>query len=85
MLLAACEAEFGQAGVVDAGASGGVAGAVTACKVHFSVDQVIVRWWSDKVLVCKVSPYNAFEDGEVVFVVVVVECYRAKIDVVFVM
>ncbi len=85
MLFATCEAEFGQASVVDAGTSSSVAGAVTTCKVHFSVDQVIVRWWSNKVLICKISPYNAFEDGEVVFVVVVVERYRAKIDVVFMM
>ena len=85
MLLATCEAEFRQASVVGAGASGSVAGAVTTCKAHFSVDQVIVRWWSNKVLICKVSPYNTFEDGEVVLVVVVVERYRAKVDVVFMM
>ncbi len=38
MLLATCEAEFRQASVVDAGAIGTVAGAVTTRKVHFTVD-----------------------------------------------
>lgn len=38
VLLATSEAELGQAGIVDAGTGGAVAGAVTACKVHLSVD-----------------------------------------------
>lgn len=51
VLLATREAEFGQAGIVDAGAGGAVASAVTACKVHLSVDQVVVRCWSNEAFV----------------------------------
>lgn len=38
VLLATSEAELGQAGIVDAGAGGAVASAVTARKVHLSID-----------------------------------------------
>ena len=82
MLLAPSEAKFGQASIIDAGASGAVASAVTTCKVHLSVDQVVVRCWSNKTLVGKVSPHDPFEDREVVFVVIVVQSHWAKINIV---
>ena len=82
MLLAASEAEFGQASIVDAGAGGAVASAVTTCKVHLSVDQIVVRCWSNEAFVCEISPHDTFEDGKVALVVVIIECYRAKINVV---
>ena len=82
MLLATSEAEFGQASIVDADASGAVARAVATSKVHLSVDKVVVRWWSNGVFVCEVSPHHTLKDGKVVFVVVVVEGHWAKIDVV---
>lgn len=84
MLLSTSEAEFGQASIVDAGASGAIAGAVTTGKVHLSVDQVVVSWWSNKAFVCEISPHDTFEDGEVVCVVVVIERHWTKIDVVWV-
>ena len=61
MLLAASEAESGQARIVDAAASGAVARTNSTCKVHLSVDQVVVRWWSNGILVCEVSPYHTFK------------------------
>ena len=84
MLFATSEAKFGQASVVDAAASGAIASAVTTCKVHFSVDQVIVRRWSNDALVREVSPHDTFEDSEVVFMVVVVESHWAEVDVVWI-
>lgn len=51
MLLATREAEFGQASIVDAGANGTISSAVTTCKVHLSVDQVVVRCWSNEAFV----------------------------------
>lgn len=82
MLLAISEAEFGQASVVDAGARSAAASAVTTCKIHFPVDEIVVRWWPNQVLVCEVSPYDTLKDGKVGFVVVIIERHRAKIDVV---
>ena len=84
MLLATSEAEFGQASVVDAGTSGAIASAVAARKVHLSIDQVVVRRWSNQVFVWEVGPDDTFENSQVAFVVVVVDCDRAKIDVVWV-
>lgn len=51
MLLATSEAELGQASIIDAGAHGTVASAVTTCKVHLAVDQVVVRCWSNEAFV----------------------------------
>ena len=82
MLLAASEAEFGQARIVDAVACGAVARTISTCKIHFSIDQVVVRWWSNGVFICEVSPHHTFKYGEVVIVIVVVEHHWAKIDVV---
>ena len=82
ILLATSEAKFRQASVVDAGAGGDVASAVTACKVHLSVDQVVVGWRSNKVFVCKLGTHNTFKDGEVSLVIIVIECHRANIHVV---
>ena len=61
MLLATSEAEFGQASTIDAAASGAVARSNSTCKVLFSVDQVVVRWWSNGIFVCEVSPYHTFK------------------------
>ena len=72
MLLATGEAKSGRASIVDAGAGGNVAGAVTTYEVHLSVDQVVVGWWSNGIFICKVNPHHAFENGEVIPVVVVV-------------
>ena len=82
MLLATGEAELGQASIFDAGACGAVARAVATCKIHLSVDQIVVRWWSNGIFVGKVSPHHALKYGKVVLVVVVVKCYGAKIDVI---
>ena len=98
MLLATDEAELGQASIVNAGACGAVARAVNravaraiartvaravaTCKVHLSVDQIVVRWWSNGIFVCEVSPHHALKYGKVVPVVVVVKRYGTKIDVI---
>ena len=82
MLLATGEAELGQASIVNAGACGAVTRAVATVKVHLSVDQIVVRWWSNGILVCEVSPHHALKYGKVVPVVVVVKRYGAKIDVI---
>ena len=85
VLLATGEDELGQASIVDASACGAVACAIATCKIHLSVDQVIVRWWSDGILVREVSPHHALKYGKVVPVVVVVKRYGAKIDVICMM
>ena len=82
MLLATSEAELGQASIVNAGACGAVPRAVATCKVHLSVDQVVVRWWSNCIFVGEVSPHHALKYGIVVPVVVVVKRYRPKINVI---
>ena len=51
MLLATSEAEFGQASVVDTGTYGAVASAITTCKVHLPVDQIVVRCWSNEAFI----------------------------------
>lgn len=84
MLLATSEAEFGQASVVDTGTYGAVASAITTCKVHLPVDQVVVRCWSNEAFVGEVGPHDAFEDSEVLFMVVVVQCHWAKVYVIWV-
>ena len=82
MFLATGEAELGQASIVDAGACGAIARTVATCKVHLSVDQIVVRWWSNGIFVCEVSSHHALKYGEVVLVVVVVKRYGAKINVI---
>ena len=83
ILLATGEAELGQASTVDAGACrGAVARTVATCKIHLSVDQIVVRWWSNGILVCEVSPHHSLKYGKVVLVIVVIKRYGAKIDVI---
>lgn len=82
MLLATSEAELRQASIVDAGACGAVARTVATCKIHLSVDQIIVRRWSNGIFVCEVSPHHTLKYGIVVLVVVVVKRYGAKVNVV---
>ena len=82
ILLSTGEAEFGQASIVDAGSRGAVACAVATCKVHLSIDEIVVRWWSNQIFVCDVCPHHTFKYGVVVLVIVVIERYRTKVDVI---
>lgn len=90
MLLAASETEFGQASIADAVSSGAVACAVACavasvvatCKVHLSIDEIVVRWWPNEIFDPNVCPHHTFKYGEVVLVIVVVERYWSEIGVI---
>lgn len=82
MLLATSETKFGQASIADAVSSGAVARTVATCKVHLSIDKIVVRWWSNEIFDPNVCPHHTFKYGEVVFVIVVVERYWAEIDII---
>lgn len=90
MRLATSETKFGQASIADAVSSGAVTRAVTravaravaTCKVHLSIDEIVVGWWSNEIFDPNVCPHHTFKYGEVVLVIVVVERYWAEIDII---
>lgn len=86
MRLATSETKSGQASIADAVSSGAVARAVAravaTCKVHLSIDKIVVGWWSNEIFDPKVCPHHTFKYGEVVLVIVVVERYWAEIDII---
>ena len=79
IFLATCEAELGQAGIVDTRRVGVVLRTRLAVEVHLAIDKVVVRGWAHFGEICAL---DVLQHAKIVAMKIIIQGNRANIDII---